>query len=114
MTDETKKLFDAPWKVRVCEKGNPEFESILVAKKTGWLVGRDMEYKTAKRVARLPELYDALLHCICSSCNVCIYDHCDSPVDCEQLLSQECTYEDSKLCFEHEARKLLKKVRDGE
>ena len=106
MTDETKKLFDAPWQVwgggcQVCDI-------------RGIARAYCEDIKDSARITSLPELYDALLHCICSSCNVCIYDHCDSPVDCEQLLSQECTYEDSKLCFEHEARELLKKVRDGE
>lgn len=114
MTNDTKQLFDAPWEVGVCEKGNPEFESVFIASKTGCLIGRDMEEETANRVVHLPELYDTLLHCICTSCNACIYDHCGSPVECEQLLSQDCTYEMSKLCFEHKARELLKKVRDAE
>ena len=43
MTKDTQQLFDAPWEVGVCEKGNPEFESVFIASKTGCLIGRDME-----------------------------------------------------------------------
>ena len=101
MTDETKRIFDAPWKVRVCEKGNPEFESILVAKKTGWLVGRDMEYKTAKRVARLPELYDKLMWAAVQKCPDAF------------LTLDECRLCTDKKCEYREIVELLRKVRDG-
>lgn len=103
MTEKTKKLFDAPWKVRVCEKGNPEFESVLVAKKTGWLVGRDMEYKTAKRVARLPELYDALREAAGGKCWSCAGENT------ETMLNHPCP----KDCYVAKWRELLRKVRDG-
>jgi len=114
MTDETKKLFDAPWEIRPCDVGYDIVSAYNSIAEDRIFVAHADSKSTANRIARMPELYDALLHCICTSCNVCIYDHCGSPVDCEQLLSQECTYEDSKLCFEHEVRELLKKVRDGE
>jgi hypothetical protein len=112
MTKDTQQLFDAPW-----QKSFQDWESykeIMIYDSKNQPVCLTRNKEMSNRLARLPELYDALLHCICSSCNVCIYDHCGSPVDCEQLLSKDCTYEDSKLCFEHEARELLRKVRDGE
>lgn len=116
MTDETKKLFDAPWKVRVCEKGNPEFESVLVAKKTGWLVGRDMEYKTAKRVARLPELYDALMETVYYKCFECMggLRH-NIDLTQEDLIENGCPKQNkSNVCIYVKHIELLRKVRDGE
>lgn len=105
LSNETKTIFDAPWELD---------EEEQVRNASGDLVAEGgVSVDDLRRVTHLPELYDTLLKCICSSCNICIYTHCGSPVDCEQLLSQECTYEDSKICFEKEARELLKKVRDG-
>ena len=109
MTDNTKNQFDAPWYVF----SSPDDEITVIENESGRVLAELDDVKTANRLSHLPELYDTLLHCICSSCNACIYDHCGSPVECEQLLSQDCTYELSKLCFEHKARELLRKVKDG-
>ena len=115
MNEETKKLFDAPWEVGVCEKGNPEFEAVFIASKTGCLIGRDMEEETANRLVRLPELYDALVSVLYEDCRCCLYtyiDRCMIP-DCASMIQNGCPKKE-ETCFYRKYWKLLKKVRDGE
>ena len=101
MNDGTKKLFDAPWEVGVCEKGNPEFESLFIASKTGCLIARDMEEETAERIVRLPELYDALMYFVVNDCPHAF------------ISNDECRLCPNKKCKTREAVELLRKVRDG-
>ena len=108
MTKDTQQLFDAPWEVGVCEKGNPEFESVFIASKTGCLIGRDMEEETANRLVHLPELYDTLLDSVLRICSTCIgYDCSHIPLDDIGIYCRA-------NCPVHKYTDLLKKVRDAE
>ena len=114
MTDKTKQLFDAPWEVGVCEKGNPEFESLFVASKTGCLIARDMEEETANRLARLPELYDDLVEAAYEFCHNCISLTGDSEYvpDSDEFIEKGCPKK-SENCFCRKWWDLLRNVRDG-
>ncbi len=59
MTDETKKLFDAPWTVTL-EEIRKDTVRYDVAKSHLDLVAIDLAHEDAHRLARLPEMYEAL------------------------------------------------------
>ena len=116
MTKDTQQLFDAPWEVGVCEKGNPEFESVFIASKTGCLIGRDMEEETANRLVHLPELYDALMETVYYKCFECMggLRH-NIDMTREELVKNGCPKQNkSNVCIYVKHIELLRKVRDGE
>lgn len=112
MTDETKKLFDAPWWVNTVEFKKELYglggtlhrvftnSGELV---TSWIA----DEKTANRLARLPELFDALLQATEDACRTCNHEKAEGILDrpCDDLHADE--------CYVAEWRKLLRKVRDG-
>lgn len=61
MTDETKKLFDAPWLSEEYEHGHGAW---VVRRSKGYLIAENLSGQDANRLARLPELYDALQEAI--------------------------------------------------
>ena len=110
MTDETKKLFDAPWKSYPLDDVGDASGSFICSCETS---------ETARRIARLPELYDALLTQTYSSCKVCNYNRCGSYnfIEKDELISGMCPCKDTlhgKNCFEGKVLDLLRKVRDVE
>ena len=100
MTDETKMLFSAPWQIwgdgcQVCD-----------------IRGTERAYcediKDSARLARLPELYDALIEAVLRTCSTCIgFNLSDTPLD---DIGRYCRAN----CPVHKYTALLKKVRDGE
>ena len=96
MTDETKKLFDAPWTY------SPE-HSLICAKGLGSIL-KILNTRVAKRVQYMPELYDALMEAKRSFC----------AVDYEKDCSKFCHYfNERKECKALKWAELLRKVRDG-
>ena len=94
MTDETKKLFDAPWRIH---KTYPNF-----VMNSNNLIVAECRQKTANRIARLPELYDALMYLVVNYCH-------------EAFLScDECRLCPDQNCKGRKWVELLRKVRDGE
>ena len=110
MTDETKKLFDAPWAVD--EKPSETFGEVFdVMDEDLYLhYARCYDEKTANRLARLPELYDALMEAARNQCCHCLVDEI---VPMNEDLIEECP-KHIENCFCRQWWKLLKKVRDGE
>lgn len=106
MTDETKRIFSSPWVVKhyVHARWEVDFE---VSTTDGMLVAVSPTEKQANRLARLPELYDALVHAVRM-----LKDECSANIshDCEK---DGCPYA-IVPCPIMEWRELLKKVRDGE
>lgn len=112
MTDETKRLFDAPWRIH---KTYPNFvmnpNNLIVA---------ECGLKDANRIARLPELYDALVEAARHCCNLCHTLSGQDEPKIEDLLKNGCPKAQYKnrahvvSCVAMEWLDLLKKVRDGE
>lgn len=98
MTDETKKLFDAPW--RAIEHHYDNWFSIIDS--VGFELARDIPYKEdANRISRLPELYDALMYFVVNDCPHAF------------ISNDECRLCPDKKYKTREAVDLLRKVRDG-
>ena len=99
MTEETRKLFNAPWRA-------------LPTTARSWAVynsdgSRNIDYLSkpdANRLARLPELYDALAD---ATRHLCKDIRNNREPDCEK-----CFY--GKLCAVRSWIELMRKVRDGE
>ncbi len=101
MNEETKELFDAPWtiKYQVHEGWGTGFE---IDTTNGMGVAVSPREEDANRIARLPELYDALM-------DVAVQLYPDA-----FLANDKC-----RLCFKAQCKgreivELLRKVRDGE
>ena len=96
MTDETKQIFDAPW--RFCHGLNDGYGA---RNNTGNLVFEFAYPQMAKRLTLLPELYDALMWATVQYCP-------------DAFLSlDECRLCGEKKCKGREAVELLRKVREG-
>lgn len=94
MTEETKKLFQAPWTVdggliRDC------YDRMLFSTR----VCRNMD---TKRMSHMPELYDALMEAAVKYCPDAFF------------ANDECRLCPDKKCIGRKWIKLLRKVRDGE
>jgi hypothetical protein len=100
MTEETKKLFCAPWtfKYQVHEGWGTGFE-LCATDGMGVAVSPTEEH--ANRLARLPELYDALMHFVVNDCPHAF------------ISNDECRLCPDKKCKTREIIELLQKVRDG-
>lgn len=98
MTEETKKLFNAPWEVQYCG----ESEDMWITNNKGDTVADiPEESREGERIGHLPELYDALVEACCEYCPNLKYDlnHCDN-----------CCGEDCKV---EKWVELLRTVREG-
>ena len=104
MTDETKKLFNAPWSVD--EKPSETFGEVFdVMDEELYLhYARCYDKKTANRLARLPELYDALMEAAKLICGEISFE---VPVEdaCKHCLLE------NRDCKPSKWRELLQKVR---
>jgi len=98
MTDETKKLFDAPYKVYETRNGYNVICTNKVLPQLCWTTDK----KDANHISHLPELYDALVEAAVKYCPE-LGSNFDS-----------CNFCSVKKCEVREWVKLLKKVRDGE
>ena len=92
MTDETKKLFDAPWQCECFELYDKDGHSIAQ--------NIDTEENSC-RLSHLPELYDALMYFVVNDCPHAF------------VSNDECRLCPNKKCKTREAVELLRKVRDG-
>ena len=100
MTDSTKNLFDAPWYVF----SSPDDEITVIENESGRVLAELDDVKNANRLARLPELYDALMAVMKENCGLvarCGLEYCPA-----------CDISDG--CKARERFELLRKVRDGE
>ena len=70
MTDETKNLFDAPW-IRCRIEIEGEMRPSVFARRNH-AIAVSFDEKDAARLARLPELYDALMEALSL---MCLYVH---------------------------------------
>ena len=118
MTDETKKLFDAPWKVDKVDFKSDIFgvgSTILrIFDKTEELITTHIpDEKTANRLARLPELYEELKSASYDFCWSCLVTLGIDPPTADELVENLCPRKPS-CCGYNNRWKLLKKVRDGE
>lgn len=105
LSEQTRKLFDAPWHVARVSTVETE-EGIEIA---------SLSTSTdAKRVARLPELYAALKEAAYEQCHACIeFSSEDGYVpDSSEFVEHGCPKK-SKTCFCCKWWTLLKQVRDG-
>ena len=120
MTDETKKLFDAPWKVDKVDFKSDIFgvgSTILriFDKTEGLITARVLDEKNANRLARLPELYDALKEAAEEYCESCIRDEHlmgNIPSNDIKIVENGCPFNNTP-CKAFKWLDLLKKVRDG-
>lgn len=99
MTNETERIFDAPW-----EKSFQDWESykeitIYDSKNQPVCLTRNKEM--SNRLASLPELYDALMYAVKDKCSNCGFSVATSPVD----FCKDCKYK--------EFSELLEDVRKG-
>ena len=97
MTEETKKLFDAPW--IFCHGLQDGYGA---RDNTGNMVFEFAYPQNARRLARLPELYEALMYFVVNDCPHAF------------ISNDECRLCPDKKCKTREAVELLRKVRDGE
>ena len=112
MTDETKKLFNAPWSSEEYEHGHGAW---VVRRPEGYLIAENMAGQDANRLARLPELYDALVDMVSDHCFGCLLqaEKIDTPtVSLSTFIEKGCPLR-SKTC-DYDYWALIKKVRDGE
>lgn len=99
MTCATKKLFDAPWAI---EEEAPLAWYCVIDSKDSVVANDVRDQKTVNRLARLPELYDALMYFVVNDCPHAF------------ISNDECRLCPDKKCKTRKAVELLRKVRDGE
>ena len=112
MTDETKKLFDAPWIVY----GEPDDYSFVIQNASEYEIATVFIPDEAKHFARLPELYDALVETVYYKCFECMggLRH-NIDMTREELIKNGCPKQNkSNVCIYVKHIELLRKVRDGE
>ena len=109
MTEETRKLFDAPWKAEEYKHGKGAF---VVRNNGGYLVAENMSKQDAQRLARLPELYEALAMTTYEDCFNCYCKNKTPDVPSKKAFMENgCPFK--QTCDYADVWKLLKKVRDG-
>lgn len=110
MTDETKKLFDAPWTI---EEEAPFVWYCVIDSKDSVVANDVRDKKTVNRLARLPELYEELKSSSYDYCWSCLATLGIDPPTKEELIENLCPRKPS--CCDYNNRwKLLRKVRNGE
>lgn len=98
MTEETKKLFDAPWRATNLD---------YVEDANGYYVCECGTHLTASNIARLPELYDALHEAADGKCWSC------AGVNVDSVFGNGCPKGNDETCYVAKWIDLLRKVRDG-
>ena len=128
MTEETAKIFDAPWEdasytvedmsyFDIKDVHGQVFCSCWVQyytskEKPG--IDEDAAEKTMNRILRLPELYDALANAVRDACQDCVDQVYDHPTDYDPV-KHGCLFKDKNCCeMRRSWIELLRKVRDGE
>ena len=107
MTEETKKLFDAPWSAYPLDDVGDANGNFVCACETP---------EMAHRLARLPELYDALVETVYYKCFECMggLRH-NIDLTREELVKNGCPKQNkSNVCIYVKHIELLRKARGGE
>lgn len=104
MTDETKKLFDAPW----CSTDYDYVED-----SDGYYICEAETHEQSNRLARLPELYDALMEAR-NEMFIMLNEWALGKSEVDYLESFRERKGKNNYEFFNEIQELLKKVRDGE
>ena len=99
MRKSTEQIFDAPWKKSFHDWESYKEITIYDSKNQPVCLTRNKEM--SNRLARLPELYDALMYAVKDKCSNCGFSVATNPVD----FCKDCKY---KEFFE-----LLEDVRKG-
>ena len=103
MNTVTKQLFNAPWHISGdgCQIDDNNGNEVTHT---------NDDVKTAYRLARLPELYDALLDAVWNKCYRC---RGERPLATEAILKHGCPYnKKDRQCLQWIA--LLNKIREGQ
>lgn len=104
MRDETKEIFAAPWTI---EEEAPLAWYCVIDSKDSVVANDVRDQKTVNRLARLPELYDALAEAAAGKCWSCAGE------SSETMLDHPCPKGHDEDCYVAKWRELLKFVRDG-
>ena len=100
--------FDTPLRVVSDDAG------YIVYSKSNDIVCQNSFYVDAKRMARMPELYDALANAVRNACQDCVDQVYDHPTDYDPV-KHGCLFKDKSCCEMCRSWiELLRKVRDGE
>jgi hypothetical protein len=128
LSEETKKLFNAPWQVKTYDcfrlgyeycVETPNGDTISISKDEN----PDAE-KHAKRIKHLPELYDALKEAVydcCEDCLCALDEFNDGEYECDEngcvkydLIEKGCVFKERDCCPKCRSWiDILRKVRDG-
>ena len=114
MTDETKQLFNAPWTGgERRDKLSDDF--VVIDDKCATITSHIITKETANRLARLPELYDALAEAIRDACEDCVTEAELRTGMIFDPVEYGCVYPERDCCPKCRGWiELLRKVRDGE
>ena len=107
MTDETKEVFAAPWEAT--ERGT------VITANDGDRICTVVNPANANRIARLPELYDALMKTVYYKCFECMggLRH-NIDMTREELVKNGCPKQNKgNVCIYVKHIELLREVRDG-
>lgn len=113
MTDETKKLFDAPWNASY--DGEAETLEVYDADHDRVCIIDDFaDAKHANRIARLPELFAYLLDRVYYDCSTCYCKNTGFLLQqtMDEIIDAGCPLK-RKFCDTNAVFKLLMEVRDG-
>lgn len=112
MTDETKKIFNAPWQKSFQDWETYKEITIYDSKNQPVCLTRNKEM--SNRISRLPELYDAMEEATHVICLRCLANSGTRPPNLAHF-KKHCGFDDDcKYCTTKNYWKLLQKVRDGE
>lgn len=116
MTEETKKLFNAPWQVKTYDCFRLGYEYCVEASNGDTIsISKDENpdaEKHAKRIKHLPELYEALKEAVDDACGTCAMMQVDS--NSYDFVKNGCPFfEDHDDCLPIKWIDILRKVRDG-
>lgn len=112
MQEAVKKLFDAPW---VIEEEAPLAWYCVIDSKDSVVANDVRDQKTVNRLARLPELYDALVDSTWEHCYECIRKHFNGNLMLMpwEMIEMGCCKGKETECRHKRRWELLKRVRDG-
>lgn len=104
MTEETKKLFNAPWHVDIHAVDGFDGETYVFDgvynDKCELVCGNIQKHVTSNRITHLPELYDALKEAVARACSECDLEMSEPNDEC-------------KKCIVDTWVELLNKVKEG-
>lgn len=110
MKNETERIFDAPWVLF----SDPDNEVFQIESNSGNFVAEAMMFTEAKRLAILPELYDALAEAVEEACQDCVDETYQRTGMLFEPVNDGCIYPERDCCPKCRSWiEILRKVRDG-